>query len=69
MKKSYIIYAVIFIVALAIFLAFWRSGKDMCTLSWETCMIKAKTHGFVGKMFLSVGCVFKNLWCVITSLF
>ena len=68
-KKSYIIYAVVFVVALAVFFAFVHSGNGMCTVSLEGCMLKAKTHGVIGKMFFSTGCVFKNLWCVITSLF
>ena len=68
-KKKYIIYAVIIIVVLALALAYLRSGTDMCTVSLEACMLKAKTHGFFGKIFLSVGCIFKNLWCVVTSLF
>ena len=68
LSKKNIILAVIIIVLLALAVSYWCSGK-MCSLSFEGCMLKAKTHGFIGKIFLSVGCVFKNLWCVITSLF
>ena len=71
MKKytKYIIIAVVVIVLLGLFLAFWRTNKDLCTVSLEGCLMKAKMNGFWGKMFASIGCVWNNMICVIKSVF
>ena len=68
LNKKHIVWTIIIIVVLALALAYWHSS-NACALSFEGCMLKAKTHGFIGKIFLSIGCVFKNLWCSITALF